>query len=61
MIRITETRMTKQLFLLNNLNLHNYSYEVTPTETTTGDIVLYIADHISYKCCNDLISIKRMN
>ena len=48
MIGVTETRFTKQVSLLSNLNLNNYSYEVTPTETTTGDITLYIANPLSY-------------
>ena len=53
-IRLTDTRITKQLYLLNNLNLNNYSYEFTPTETTPGGTLLYIANHLSYKCYNDL-------
>ena len=53
-IRVTDTRITKQLYLLNNLNLNNYSYEFTPTETTAGGTLLYIANHLSYKCRNDL-------
>ena len=44
----------KQASLLNNLNLNNYSYEFTPTETTAGGTLLYIANHLSYKCRNDL-------
>ena len=48
MIGVTETRFTKQLSLLSNLNLNNYSYGVTPTETTAGDIILYIANPLSY-------------
>ena len=36
------------------MNLNNYSYEFTQTETTAGGTVLYIANHLSYKCCNDL-------
>ena len=35
-IGVTETRITTQLSLLNNLNLNNYSYEFTPTETTSS-------------------------
>ena len=42
----TETRITKQVSLLNNLNLNNYSNEFTPTETTAGDTLLYIANHL---------------
>ena len=53
-IAISETRITKQLSLLNNLNLNNYSFEFTPTETSAGGTLLYIANHLSYKCRNDL-------
>ena len=53
-IAISETRITKQVSLLNNLNLNNYSFEFTPTETFAGGTLLYIANHLSYKCCNDL-------
>ena len=53
-IAISETRITKQVSLLNNLNLDNYSFEFTPTETSAGGSLLYIANHLSYKCRNDL-------
>ena len=53
-IAISETRITKQVSLLNNLNLNNYSFEFTPTETSAGDTLLYIANHLSYNCRNDL-------
>ena len=46
--------MTKNVSLLNNLNLNNYSFEFTPTETCSGGTLLYIANHLSYKCHNDL-------
>ena len=36
------------------MNLNNYSFEFTPTETYAGGTLLYIANHLSYKCCNDL-------
>ena len=36
------------------MNLNNYSFEFTPTETSAGGTILYIANHLSYKCCNDL-------
>ena len=39
---------------LNNLNLNNYSFELTPPETCAGGTLLYIANHLSYKCHNDL-------
>ena len=46
-IAISETRITRQVSLLNNLNLNNYSSEFTPTETSAGGTLLYIANHIS--------------
>ena len=52
-IAISKTRITKQVSLSNNLNLNNYSFEFTPTETSAGGTLLYIANHLSYKCCND--------
>ena len=60
-IAISETRITKQVSLSNSLNLNNYSFEFTPTETSVGDILLYIANHLSYKCCNDLNIYKKMS
>ena len=44
-ITISETRITKQVSLLNNLNLNNHSFEFTPTETSSGCTLLYIANH----------------
>ena len=48
-IAISETRITKQVSLSNTLNPNNYSFEFTPTETSTGGTLLYIANHLSYK------------
>ena len=54
-IAVSETRITRNVSLLNNLNLNNYSFEFTPTETCVGGTLLYIAyNHLSYKCRNDL-------
>ena len=53
-IAISETRITRQVSLLSNLNLNDYSFEFTPTETSAGVTLLYIANHLSYKCRNDL-------
>ena len=47
--------------LLNNLNLNNYYFEFSPTETSAGAILLYIANHLSYKCRNNLNIYKKMN
>ena len=59
-IAISETRITRQVSLLNNLNLNNYSFEFTPTETSAGGTLLYIANHLSYKCPNDLNIYKKI-
>ena len=51
---VCETRITENISLLNNLNLNKYSFEFTPIETCAGGTLLYIANHLSYKCPNDL-------
>ena len=51
---VSETRITKNVSLLNNMNLNNYSFEFTPTETCAGGTLLYIVNHLSYKYPNDL-------
>ena len=44
----------KNVSLLHNLNLNNHYFEFTPTETCAGGTLLYIANHLSYECHNDL-------
>ena len=39
-IVISEIRITKQVSLLNNLKLNNYSFEFTPAETSAGGTLL---------------------
>ena len=55
-LAVSETRITKQVSLLNNLNLNNYSFKFTPSETSACGTLLYVANHhhLSYKCHNDL-------
>ena len=60
-IATSETRITKQVSLSNNLNLYNYCFEFTPTETSADGTLLYIANDLSYKCRNDLNIYKKMN
>ena len=57
-IAISETRITKNVSLLNNVNINNYSFEFTPTETSASGTHLCIANHLSYKCRTDLNSHK---
>ena len=58
-IAISETRITKQVSLSNNLNLNNYYFEFTPVETSAGGTLIYSASHVSYKCCNNLNIFKK--
>ena len=48
-IAVSETRITKQTSLTTNINLKNYAIEFTPTESSAGGTLLYIACHLSYK------------
>ena len=40
--------------LTTNINLTNYAIEFTPTESSAGGTLLYIANHLSYKPRPDL-------
>ena len=51
-IAVSEIRITKNVSLLNKMNLNNYCFEFTPTETCASGTLLYIANHLSCKCCN---------
>ena len=48
-IVITETRIRKDISLTSNLSLNNYSLELTPTESSAGGTLLYIANRLSCK------------
>ena len=41
---ITETRITENVSLTNNLTKNNFSFEFTPTESPAGGTLLYIAN-----------------
>ena len=34
---------------MKNINIPNFSYEFTPTESTAGGTLIYIADHLAYQ------------
>ena len=53
-VAVSETRITRNTSLTSNINLQNYSFEFTPTESNAGGTLLYIANHLSYKPCTDL-------
>ena len=47
-IAISETRITRQVSLLNNLNLNNCSFEFTPTETSARQVLPFFTLLIIY-------------
>ena len=49
-----ESRILKDTNLSKNINIHNYSVELTPTESHTGGALLYIDNKLSYKIRQDL-------
>ena len=51
---ISEKRIRKSVYLSNNLNLNNHSFEFTPTKASAGGTLLYISNHLLYKCRNNL-------
>ena len=53
-IAISETRILKNTKIVKNINIPNFSYEFTPTESTAGGTLIYIADHLAYQKRNDL-------
>ena len=53
-IAITETRITENVSITNNLSIKNYSIKFTPTESSACGTLLYIVNHLSYKPCQDL-------
>ena len=59
-IAITETRIPKNVSVTQNILLNNYSFEHTPTESSAGGTLLYIANCLSYKIHNDLKIYKKI-
>ena len=53
-IAITKTRITQNTSVTQNIELRNYSFEHTPTESSARGTLLYIASHLSYKTRSDL-------
>ena len=49
---ITESQITKNISVNQNIELSNYSFEHTPTESSARVMLLYVANHLSYKAPN---------
>ena len=58
-IAVSETRISKKTSLTSNINLNNYSFEATPTESTAGGTMLYVSNRLSYKPRTDLNMYKK--
>ena len=54
LIAVTETRIPKSVSVTRNTVLNNYSCEHTPTKSSGGGTLLYIANHLLYTICSDL-------
>ena len=48
-VAVSGTRNTKKPSLTFSINLQNYSFEFTPTESNAEGTLLYITNHLSYK------------
>ena len=46
-IAVSETTISKKTSLTCNINLKNYSFELTPTESSAGGTLLYISNRLS--------------
>ena len=58
-IAVSETRISKKTSLTSNINLNNYYFETTPTESTAGGTMLYVSNRLSYKPRTDLNMYKK--
>ena len=56
---ISETRILKSTNIVKNINIPNFSFEFTPTESTGGTL-LYIAGHLAHQNQSDLNFMERI-
>ena len=57
-IGLSETRLRKNRQPLSNINLENYVYESTPTESFKGGTMLYVDKQLTYRLRKDLMMYK---
>ena len=53
-IAISDTRILKTSNIVKNINIPNFSYKCTLSESKTQESLLYFADHLAYQKRNDL-------
>ena len=51
---ISETRITENINEISNINLNSYAFEFTPTESSAGGTLIYVANCLAYKSRTDL-------
>ena len=44
---ISEPSITKNINKISNINLDNYAFEFTPTESSAGGTLIYVANHVA--------------
>ena len=57
---VSETIISKKTSVTSNINLNNYSFETTLTESTAGGTILYISNRLFYKPRIDLNTYKKI-
>ena len=57
---VSETKIFSKTSLTCNINLKNYSFESTSTESSVGRTLLYISNCLSYKSRFDIIILKEI-
>ena len=48
-IAISETRITKNINKISNINLNNYAFEFTPIESSARGTLIYVTNNLAYK------------
>ena len=57
-IGLSETRLRKNRQPFSNINLENFVYESTPTESSQGETMLFVDKQLTYRLRKDLITYK---
>ena len=53
-VAISATRITKNIRKITNININNYAFEFTSTESSAGGTLIYVANHLAYISRTDL-------
>ena len=58
---ILDTKILKDTSIVKTINIPNFSFEFSPTESTAGGTILDIAYHLAYQNGNYLNFYKKIN